>query len=398
MYRSAKSYFQGSTCNRCGKLLGVGSTIYIDSTLALNGKTRCEACYVQTTTGEKPLSPPSTPEQPPQTTAPVDDNHIRDIAKSESLKAIKSWGTEKCDEIKEHVLTRSEDIIRKTAEKIFRDEASRTLILKTTDRKIKITGAHRQTSDLAQLINARRHVYIYGERGTGKTHVVLQLCEAIGLRVFMESGNPFFTPHDYKGYMNAMGSYTATALYRFLTCTEPCALFVDEFDRQRVDAPSVLNSLLAQGHITFPNGETHYLRNDGTQVIIASGNTAMRGGSTAYAAASKQELSTIDRFFYLYWGIDENLESNIARSISPRYAESWVNWVRSIRIWYARPENRNMIEDSPSPRAVFDGLTTLETTTLSVNLVADGAVFKGIAADVKAKILQSCPLPKLVRE
>jgi hypothetical protein len=327
---------------------------------------------------------------------PVDESRIRDIAKTESLKTIKSWGDEKCTEIKDHVLTRTEDIIRKTAEKVFRDEASRTVILQTSDRKIKINGAHCQTADLAQLIAARRHTYIYGPRGTGKTHVVLQLCAALNLRVYMESGNPFFTPHDYKGYMNAMGSYTATALYRFLTCAEPCALFIDEFDRQRVDAPSVLNSLLAQGHITFPNGETHHLRTDGTQVIIASGNTAMRGGSTAYAAASKQELSTIDRFFYLYWQIDENLESNIAQGISPKHSATWVSWIRAIRAWYSKPENRNMEEDAPSPRATFDGLTALETTTLPVTLIADGAVFKGIAQEVKAKVLAACPLPRLI--
>jgi len=328
----------------------------------------------------------------------VTDDHIREIAKPEAQKVLKNWGEEAKTDVKEYVLTRSEDIIRKTAEKIFKDEASRTIFLKPSDgKRITLKSAHKQTPDLAEFINARINVYVYGPAGTGKTHTILQITKALGMTPYMVSGNPFMSTHDHLGFMNAMGKYVPTALYRFLTDTNPSTLFIDEFDRQRVDAPSVLNSLLAQGHITFPNGETLHLRTDGTQLIIASGNTAMRGGTTAYAAASKQERSTIDRFCYLYWAIDENLESAIGQQINATHAPAWIAWIRTIRAWYEKPENRNMQDDAPTPRSVYDGLKLLATTSLPVETVADATFFKGMAPDIRAKILQFAPMPRIVR-
>jgi len=360
--------------------------------------------------GETPRTPePKTPRTtelptpPPFPHQPIDEATqqaktralVRTIISAVLDDESESW---KAD-ITAKVLAGVHTSVSKIVSDMMADATKNILVLQRHDGiKVKLDLAHETMPRLIKRINARINTYVYGPAGTGKTHAALQACASCGIpqdSIYLESCNPFYTPHDYRGFENALGNYTESALYRFLNTDGPAAFIIDEFDRQRPDAPSVLNSLLAQGFITFPNGEKKILTAD--KVILALGNTNMRGGSTAYSAASRQERSTIDRFTFLYWGIDETLERTIAEKMAekhPQLAAKWHDWVKSVRRFIAKPENRTMEEVSPTPRSTFDGLTQMIQCDEGYTEAAEDTVCKGMTPDLKAKVLAACPLPR----
>lgn len=394
-----------SKCSTCYQAIQKGERLYYNKFGSKGKKVICPVCYdaLQPPRKEEPTKEPIITEPPASPSVVSQENNGHDEAKVKHLARtiISAVLDEEAGEWKRDITTKVqatiEPIARRICDEIFKDEAKRTLILRTPENKrIEIKSSHYKTANLVKRINARIHTYVWGPRGTGKTHTVLQVLNALGYtadNIYMESCNPYFTPHNYMGFQNAMGGYSESSLYRFLKAEGAAAFFIDEFDRQRPDAPSVLNGLLAQKHMSFPNGETLYLTD--AKVIIASGNTNMMGGSTAYAAASRQELSTIDRFLFLHWPIDENLEGSIASSMSPEYGMLWCRWIQAVRRFVARPENRNMESVSPSPRATFDGLRLMINSQESVDDAAENAVFKGLDPTMVSKVINACPLPHI---
>lgn len=392
-----------SKCSTCNQSIKKGDSLYYNRNGLRGKKVVCVPCYTQENKQpeehkEEPVKINPTKIEPTiQETEPQTEAKTKHLARTIISSVLDEEAGEWRREITAKVQATIEPIARRIADEIFKDEARRTLILKTPDHKlIKITSSHFKTKDLVKRLNAGIHTYVWGPRGTGKTHTVLQVLRALGYTVnniYMESCNPYFTPHNYLGFQNAMGGYSESALYRFLKAEGQAAFFIDEFDRQRPDAPSVLNSLLAQKHISFPNGETLYLTEN--KVIIASGNTNMMGGSTAYAAASRQELSTIDRFLFLHWPIDEALEKSIALSMSSEYGAIWCNWVQSVRRFISKPENRSMESVSPSPRSTFDGLRVIVNCGETSFEAAESAVFKGLDPTMQSKIIAACPIPNI---
>lgn len=404
--RLSTQRFPGAVCRNCGRDIPKGETFMYHPYGGYRKLAQCLDCA----NAETPRTPeikttPRTPGLPtpppaPQSIVPVEDAQREAKMRATVRTVINAILDDESESWKADITAKVMAKVDAKAQKIVADmmaNATRNIIrLQRQDGEvIKLDLAHATMPRLLKRINARIHTYVWGPAGTGKTHAALQACTACGIpdsNVFLESCNPFFTPHNYTGYQNALGNYTESALYRFLACDGPAAFIVDEFDRQRPDAPSVLNSLLAQGFITFPNGERQYLT-DG-KFIIALGNTNMRGGSTAYSAASRQERSTIDRFSYLYWGIDETLEATIANALSPDHARVWHQWIKAVRVFLARPENRNLDEISPTPRSTYDGLKQIVKCGDSYSEAAEDNVFKGLAADTKDKILAACPLPR----
>lgn len=404
MYRLIKAKFV-CRCPTCNAVIQIGDDIWYNPNGSRSNKTMCVDCYdasqgkKKEPTKEEPLEAPPTPESEtkPSAVPQIDEGKVKHLARTIITAVLDDETQGWKQEITTKVQATIEPIARRIAKEIIEDEAKRMLILKLPDgKRVEIKSSHCDTGKLVKRVNARIPTYVWGPRGTGKTHTVLSVLRALGFddnSIYMESCNPYFTPHDYKGFQNAMGNYTESSLYRFLSAKGQAAFFIDEFDRQRPDAPSVLNGLLAQRHMSFPNGKTLYLTDD--KVIVASGNTNMMGGSTAYAAASRQELSTIDRFKFLHWPIDEALERSIASAMSPDYGPRWCNWVQSVRRFVNKPENRAMESISPSPRATFDGLELFVKCEEPAMDVADSVVFKGLDPTMVSKILAACNLPQM---
>ena len=404
MSRVSVNRMKWSKCGDCGNQIAIGESYTFRPEAESGKKAQCMLCANGTPPPKPQAPPPPLPQIQPQTppqAQPTDGDArtratVRTVITAILDDEAESWKAE----ISANLLQKLEAKAHGIVAKIIEDGTKNILRLQRIDgTPVKLDLAHESMPRLIKRINARIITYVYGPAGTGKTHAALQACEACGIpesNVFLESCNPFYTPHNYLGYLNALGNYPESALYRFLKCAGRAALIADEYDRQRVDAPSVTNSLLAQGFMTFPNGERLFLTDE--KIIIALGNTNMKGGNTAYAAASRQERSTVDRFTFLYWPIDEVLELTIARTQAekhPGLADAWHGWIKSVRRYLERPENRSMEETSPTPRSTFDGLAQMIGCGESIEYAAEDTVFRGLSPDMKAKILSACPLPRV---
>ena len=168
--------------------------------------------------------------------------------------------------------------------------------------------AHKQFDKLVKMMGARLNVALIGEAGSGKTHGAQQAADALGLPHYTISFHAKMTSTDLRGYMDAVGKYNASPLYTALK--EGGVLILDEFDRANTEVVVSLNNLLAGSNYLFPNGE-NVTKHD-KFIVVACQNTTGTGSSKQYAAASRQDASTLNRFVKLEWNTDEALERSIA--------------------------------------------------------------------------------------
>ena len=84
---------------------------------------------------------------------------------------------------------------------------------------------------------------------------------------------------------------------------------LDEIDNSQAEALIPINALLANGYLTFANGETLYL--DENHKIIAAGNTNGQGATEKYNGRYKMDESTRDRFAFFFIDYDKAVEEAI---------------------------------------------------------------------------------------
>ena len=174
--------------------------------------------------------------------------------------------------------------------------------------KVDVGIAHKNFARLVKMMGARLNVALIGEAGSGKTHGAQQAADALGLAHYTVSCHAKLTATDLRGYMDAVGKYNASPLYTALK--EGGVLILDEFDRANTEVVVSLNNLLAGDNYLFPNGEN--VTKHEKFIVVACMNTTGTGASKQYAAASRQDASTLNRFVKLEWNTDEALEVAIA--------------------------------------------------------------------------------------
>ena len=150
------------------------------------------------------------------------------------------------------------------------------------------------------------HVYLYGPAGSGKNVLCEQLAKAMEAEFFYL--NTLYTKYDITGFMDATGKFIETVAYKFLK-SEKGVLMLDEIDNSQAEALIPINALLANGYLTFANGETLYL--DGNHKIIAAGNTNGQGATEEYNGRYKMDESTRDRFCFFFIDYDKAVEEAI---------------------------------------------------------------------------------------
>ena len=170
----------------------------------------------------------------------------------------------------------------------------------------------------------KMHTYLYGPAGTGKNVLAEQVAESLGVKWFYL--NTVYTKYDITGYCDAQGKYVPTIVYDFLK-SESGLLLLDEIDNSMAEALVPINALLANGYITFQNGETLYL--DDKHFIIAAGNTNGQGATAEYNGRYKMDESTRSRFGFVKIMYDEAVE----KSIVGKYTDilDFINDLRRVR-------------------------------------------------------------------
>jgi hypothetical protein len=167
---------------------------------------------------------------------------------------------------------------------------------------------HKNFEHLVRMLSARLNVALVGEAGSGKSVAAEQVADALSLAFYPMSFNAKMTTTDLRGYMDATGNYNPSPIYNAFK--HGGVLCLDEFDRANTEVCISLNNLLANKKYMFPNGEIVHKHDDFR--VVACQNTTGNGGSKTYAAASRQDASTLNRFVILHWNIDEGMERQIA--------------------------------------------------------------------------------------
>ena len=280
------------------------------------------------------------------------------------------------------------EVAHETAKKLIEERVTTTHVIDVTSEKgvATITGAHKQMPTLLEWVAMGENVYVWGPPGGGKTTAAAQVAKALGLQFGYLSVNLQTPESRLVGFIAPNTTDYHRTMFR--ECYENGGVFLlDEVDNGADSLLTSLDGALDNKICAFPDRLVEMHPNF---ICIAAANTAGRGGSIMHAGRRQQDSAFVDRFSYLEWEYDEDLETNIVRSLcSDDIGFEWLKWVRSVRQYVIENDIKLVV----SPRSSYRGAKALARgMTLSPEGLADAVLFKGIAQDVKRTVLANCPL------
>lgn len=259
------------------------------------------------------------PEDKPQTPAPEAPRPADDLATA-IARAVE-------DKIKTGT---DEATVRKIAQSVAEDTYKRLnqptqveVVLKTPDGILsKLPGKqHKISPQVVRAMNRRDNVWLAGPAGVGKTYLVGQIAEGLGLPFFRISCGPQTPASVVFGHTTASGGYAPGIAYQALTADGAVLLF-DEFDRMNPAVAVMCNGLLDGNAVTFPNGET--LKPKANTIYVVAANTFGKP-SAEFGTAQRQDTSTMSRFCKILVDVDEDLETAVFGN------NEWVQHVQKVR-------------------------------------------------------------------
>ena len=250
------------------------------------------------------------------------------------------------------------------------------------DGKLKDVGlVHYKFPRLLELIRRKRHVYLWGYHGTGKSTGAQKAAEALELPYGYISLTPQTPESRILGYMSATGTYVRTP---FRDIYEHGGVFcVDELDNMSQALATTWNGALENGHMAFPDMIVPRHKNF---VMVGTGNTNGAGANPSYPERRTFDKAFRDRFTYLEWNYDEKLEKAIAVGYS-KEAEKYADWIFKVRKWAIA----NYPKLVPSPRVTFRLAESIGYGDAAGD-VLDEILWQG-DTEAKSKVLANCPLP-----
>lgn len=229
---------------------------------------------------------------------------------------------------------------------------------------------HKAFDDLLTVVSCRLHAFLVGPAGSFKTSTAHKVAEALDLEFSSISICQQTTQVALFGYMDATGTYRGTEFRK--RYEEGGVFLLDEIDNGNANVLAALNSALANGHCAFPDG---MIARHPEFRLIATANTYGNGGSAQYVGRCQLDAATLDRFAFLQWDYDQDLEREIAGN------DAWTDRIFSLRAAAASLGSRLII----SPRATFEGARLLAAGMAQAK-VETMKVWKGIAPEERQKI------------
>ena len=225
-----------------------------------------------------------------------------------------------------------------------------------------------------------KNIMMVGGAGGGKTHLAKSVADALKLNFYPMSVGLQTTKSDLLGFINANGIYMPSPIR--LAYENGGVLLLDEFDAAHAGVITILNSLLANGHCSFPDG-TILKHKD--FICLCACNTYGKGGTIDYVGRNRLDAATLDRFIIVDIDYDANLEKKLTNN------ELWFGIVKQIR----EQINKQGIKMIVSPRASMDGADLLDAG-FKMQEVIDMCIFKGCDKDIKTKIMKNIKMPTAV--
>jgi MoxR-like ATPase len=149
----------------------------------------------------------------------------------------------------------------------------------------------------------------------------------------------------------------------------------DEIDASYPQAVLAFNAALANDCMDFPDKKVE--RNKDFYCIAAA-NTFGQGADRQYIGRNQLDAASLDRFIFIDWKFDENLERELAAN------EDWVNFVQEIRRVIAELKIRHVV----SPRASIFGAKLL-ANGLTRKMVEKSVLWKGLDISTIDTILEN---------
>lgn len=232
--------------------------------------------------------------------------------------------------------------------------------------------SHSMTPKVLRILSARLPLFLVGEAGSGKTHLVEQCAEALGLKFYCISVCAQTTASTLLGYMDANGRYVRSL---FREAYENGGVFLlDEVDNGNPNVLSVLNASISNHVCSFPDKMVPKHKDF---VLCASGNTYGHGANRKYVGRLEIDGATLDRFVFVDIGYDEKLENNICGN------KAYAKLIQSIRKRAQQLKLRNII----SPRASINGVKLL-STGIDIKEVLKYTVFRDMPEDVVKQLTE----------
>lgn len=239
------------------------------------------------------------------------------------------------------------------------------LVLQLPDtKKLKpIEGkTHKQFPDVLKAIGAGLNVFLVGEAGSGKTHLVEQCAKTLSLPFYCISVCAQTSASVLLGYMNANGKYVRTL---FREAYENGGVFLlDEIDNGNPNVLSVLNSAMANGVCAFPD---KMVQKHKDFIVCASGNTYGTGADRKYVGRLEIDAATLDRFAFIELQYDEMLERETCGN------EKVAELIQYLRANAKKLQLRHII----SPRASIS-VSRLVAADSTVEMALKSCVFKSM--------------------
>lgn len=227
---------------------------------------------------------------------------------------------------------------------------------------------HRDTAKIINALAAGVNVYLHGPAGSGKTTVARKCAEAFKLQFYFAA--KVESEYMLLGFKDARGETVRT---QFREAYEHGGVFLfDEMDASSPAAVVALNAALANGICSFPDGT---IPRHADFHAIGAGNTTLTGANRQYAGRNQLDAASIDRFAFIEFGYDDELEKALAADAA------WCKYVQRARAVVAERGLNHLI----TPRATYDGCKLL-ASGFDRDTVAAMVVFKGLDADTRRQI------------
>lgn len=243
---------------------------------------------------------------------------------------------------------------------------------------------HKVFSDIMMSVGARCNTFLVGPAGTGKTTIVAQAADALGLDFHAENLTAATTEYALKGFKDANSNYVPTKLREFFQ--NGGVYLLDEIDNANPNVLGVLNSALSNGFMAFPDG---MVKKHDNFIAVAAGNTYGNGATAEYVGRNPIDGATLDRFAFFNVDIDESVEDAMLAgySLPSAIARTWVTAVRKSRQNVGEAGLRVIV----SPRATANGASLLQQG-MDIEKVYAATVLKGAKQDQVEKIRQGVTL------
>ncbi len=237
---------------------------------------------------------------------------------------------------------------------------------------------HYQLPTLINILSARLNVYLVGPAGSGKTHAARECSKALDVPFYFTGA--IASEYKLTGFIDANGKIVST---EFRKAYEFGGIFLfDEIDASYPQAVLAFNAALSNDFMDFPDAQVPRHENF---YCIAAANTYGQGADRQYVGRNQLDAASLDRFIFLDWKYDENLERNLAGNLE------WTSYVQKVRRLVEFQNIRHVI----SPRASINGALLIHQGLSRVS-VEEMVLWKGIDRAVKEKIINELAIKKML--